>query len=44
MPVMTVTAMASVVMTASVDLGFLPVSGNAGMCLLTRRELFSPPG
>ena len=44
MPVMTVSAMSPVVMTARVVLGFLPVSGNAGMCLLTRRELFSPTG
>jgi hypothetical protein len=42
-PVTTVAAMAPVVMTTLVVLGFLPVSGNAGMCLLTRRELFSPP-
>jgi hypothetical protein len=37
MPVMTVAAMVPVMMPASVFLGFLPVSGNAGMCLLTRR-------
>ena len=44
MTVMTVSAMAAVVTAARVVLGFLPVSGNAGMCLLTRRELFSPTG
>jgi hypothetical protein len=43
-PVTTVAAMAPVMMTALVVFGFLPMSGNAGMCLLSRRELFSPPG
>jgi hypothetical protein len=37
-------AAAAMVTAARVVLGFLPVGGNAGMCLFTRLELFSPTG
>jgi hypothetical protein len=37
-------ATAAMVTVARVVLGFLPVGGNAGMCLFARLELFSPTG
>jgi len=37
-------ATAAMVTVARGVLGFLPVGGNAGMCLFARLELFSPTG
>jgi hypothetical protein len=39
-----IAATAAMVTVARVALGFLPVGGNAGMCLFARLELFSPTG